>query len=110
MKPFLLFAFIQWIFGKMFSKVIKLNKKFRNALEDEPGLAVFGWIVGTIISMAVVSLLGAAFIDSGARFGQFMLAQISIAVLYLTVNGVTIMYKAFKQDRQELFNKLKDTE
>jgi hypothetical protein len=109
MKPFLLIAFVRWIFGKMFSKVIKLNEIFRETLQEAPWLAVLAWIPGTMMFVGAVSFLGMGFIDTDEQMGLFVLAQIAIAVLYLVVNGVTIMYEAFKQDRKELFNVLKDT-
>ncbi len=109
MKPFLLIAFVRWIFGKVFSSVIELNEKFRDLLREAPWIAVFAWITGTIMFIAVVSLFGMGYVDTSDQLGQFLLAQISIAVLYLAVNGVTIMYEAFKRDREELFNVLKDT-
>jgi hypothetical protein len=59
--------------------------------------------------MSVVSLVGLNYVDTSEQLGQFLLAQIAIAVLYLVVNGVTIMYEAFKRDREELFNMLKET-
>jgi hypothetical protein len=107
MKIRLLFAFVRWIFSKMFSKVLKLDETFRDTLREETGLAVFFWVVGTVCSIGVVSLLGAGFIDTAAQFGWFILAQLGVSFLYLVVNGVAIMYEAFKRDRQELFNVLK---
>jgi hypothetical protein len=59
--------------------------------------------------MSVVSLVGLNYVDTSEQLGQLFLAQIAIAVLYLAVNGVTIMYEAFKRDREELFDVLKDT-
>ena len=109
MKPFLLIAFVRWIFGKMFSKVIKLNEIFRETLQEAPWLAVLAWIPGTMMFVGAVTLLGMGFIDTDEQMGLFVLAQFAIAVLYLAVNGVTIMYEAFKQDREELFDVLKDT-
>ncbi len=109
MKPFLLIAFVRWVFSKMFSNVIELNETFRDLLRETPWIAVFAWIVGTIVFMGAVSLLGMGYIDTAEQMGQFLLAQIAIAVLYLVVNGVTIMYEAFKRDREELFNVLKET-
>jgi hypothetical protein len=109
MKPFLLFAFIRWIFSKMFSNAIKLNETFRELLRETPWIAVYAWIVGTIMFVGAVTLLGMGFIDTPEQMSLFVLAQFAIAVLYLAVNGVTIMYEAFKQDREELFNILKDT-
>jgi hypothetical protein len=109
MKPFLLIAFVRWVFGKMFSGAIELNETFRELLRETPWIAVFAWIVGTIVFMSVVSLVGLHYVDTSEQLGQLFLAQIAIAVLYLAVNGVTIMYEAFKRDREELFNVLKDT-
>lgn len=107
MKPFLLLAFVRWIFSKVISKVLKLNRQFRSTLRQEPGIAIFFWIMGTICSIGIISLLGAVFIDTAQQFGWFILAQLGVAFLYLVVNGIAIMYEAFKRDRQELFNVLK---
>ena len=110
MKPFLLIAFVRWIFGKMFSNVTELNETFRELLRETPWLAVLAWIPGTMMFVGAVTLLGMGFIDTPEQMGLFVLAQFAIAVLYLLVNGVTIMYESFKQDREELFNVLKDTQ
>jgi hypothetical protein len=108
MKPFLLFAFIRWIFSKIVSNVADTNTRFRCSLRRETGLALFAWLILTVIFMTVITGIGAIFIDSPAQLGWFVLAQFAVSVLYLSINGVTIMYEAFKQDRQELFNILKD--
>jgi hypothetical protein len=108
MKPFLFVAFVRWIFSKIVSNVSDANIEFRRMLRRETGLAVAAWCIVTIIILTVISSLGAIFIDTAEQFGRFVLAQFAIAVLYLVVNGVTIMYEAFKRDRQELFNILKD--
>lgn len=109
MKPFLFVAFVRWIFSKMFSKILELNESFRRTLRYEPGFAIFFWMIGSMVVMTVVSMIGAGFIDTAEQFGWFVLTQISIAVFYLAVNGITIMYEAFKRDREELFNILKDS-
>jgi hypothetical protein len=111
MKPFLFVAFIRWIFSKIVSNVSDANAEFRRMLRHETGLAVFAWCIVTVIFMTVVTLLGSfTFIDTAAQLGWFVLVQFAISVLYLLINGVTIMYEAFKRDREELFNILKDTQ
>jgi hypothetical protein len=110
MKPFLFVAFIRWIFSKIVSNVSDFNEEFRRMLRHETGLAVAAWCIITVIFMTVVTSIGAIiFIDTAEQLGWFVLAQFVIAVLYLLINGVTIMYEAFKRDREELFNMLKDT-
>lgn len=109
MKPFVLVAFIRWTFVKVSSKVSEANEKFRDALRYETGLALFAWLVLTVIFITVITFLGLGFIDTSEQLGWFILAQFVISLLYLSINGVTIMYEAFKRDRQELFNILKDS-
>ena len=104
-----MFAFVRWIFSKIVSNVADANAEFRRMLRHETGLALFAWLILTVIFMTVVTLLGSIFIDTAEQLGWFVLAQFVIAVLYLLINGVTIMYEAFKRDREELFNMLKDT-
>ena len=109
MKPFLLIAFVRWIFSKIVSNVSDANAEFRRSLRHEKGLAIFVWLILTVIFMTVVTLLGSVtFIDTAEQLGWFVLAQFIISVLYLLINGVTIMYEAFKRERHELFNILKD--
>jgi hypothetical protein len=111
MKPFLFVAFIRWIFSKIVSNVSDANAKFRRMLRHETGLAaVVVWFMVTMAFMGAVTLLGMGFIDTAEQLGLFVLAQFVISVLYLLINGVTIMYEAFKRDREELFNILKDTQ
>jgi succinate dehydrogenase/fumarate reductase cytochrome b subunit len=109
MKIRLLFAFIRWIFSKIVSNVSDANTQFRRSLRRETGLALFAWLILTVIFMTVITAIGSVtFIDTAEQLGWFVLAQFVISVLYLVVNGVTIMYEAFERDRQELFNILKD--
>jgi hypothetical protein len=109
MKLRLMFAFIRWIFSKIVSNVADANAEFRRSLRRETGLALFAWIILTVIFMTVITAIGSVtFIDTAEQLGWFVLAQFVISVLYLVVNGVTIMYEAFERDRQELFNILKD--
>lgn len=108
MKPFLLFAFVRWIFSKIVSNVADANAEFRRTLRHETALALFAWLILTVIFMAVITFIGAIYIDTTKQLGWFVLVQFLISVLYLSINGVTIMYEAFKRDRSELFNILKD--
>jgi uncharacterized membrane protein len=102
-----MFAFILWIFSKIVSNVADANKEFRRMLRHETGLALIAWLILTVIFMTVITVIGAIFIDSPAQLGWFVLAQFTVSVLYLLTNSITIMYEAFKRDRQELFNVLK---
>ena len=109
MKIRLMFAFVRWIFSKIVSNVSDANAEFRRMLSHETGLALFAWLILTVIFMTVVTSIGAIiFIDTAEQLGWFVLAQFVISVLYLVINGVTIMYEAFERDREELFNILKD--
>jgi hypothetical protein len=107
MKIRLMFAFVRWIFSKIVSNVSDFNAEFRRMLRHETGLALFAWLILTVIFMAVVTSIGAIFIDTAEQLGWFVLAQFAVSVLYLLTNSITIMYEAFKRDRQELFNVLK---
>jgi len=109
MKLRLMFAFVRWIFSKIVSNVSDANTEFRCLFRREPVLAFLAWCIVTVIFMTVVTLLGSIiFIDTAEQLGWFLLAQLAISALYLLVNGVTIMYEAFKRERRELFNILKD--
>jgi hypothetical protein len=108
MKIRLLVAFVRWIFSKIVSNVADANSEFRRSLRLEPVLALFAWLILTVIFMTVITVIGAIFIDSPAQLGWFVLAQFTVSVLYLLTNSITIMYEAFKRDRHELFNILKD--
>ena len=105
MKIRLMFAFIGWIFRKIISNVADANAEFRRMLRHETGLALIAWLILTVIFMTVVTSIGAIiFIDTAEQLGWFVLAQFVISVLYLLINGVTIMYEAFERERQELID------
>jgi hypothetical protein len=105
MKLRLMFAFVRWIFSKIVSNVSDANAEFRRMLRHETGLALIAWLILTVIFMTVVTSIGAIiFIDTAEQLGWFVLAQFVISVLYLLINGVTIMYEAFERERQELID------
>lgn len=105
-----LFAFIKWVFVQIGKGLYKQHRHFRRGLEDETGLHIFIWFVLSLLSSlaAMLILVG---IQSATGINipvQVWFTYIAGCVVYLVYNGVSIMYNAFKAERAELFETIKN--
>ena len=107
MKTFIIPSFIGWILKKIANSVIGTNSTFRSVLREEPWLALVMWLCCSMMLFLVYIFVMMLFIDTNDDALMFILIYLAGAFLYLAVNGVSVMYEAFKEERQELFNVLR---
>lgn len=103
-------AFIGWIFKNIGRGLVELNDEFRVALRRETGLALFMWfIVSLISSLAVMLLLAGIQHVTGFNIPvQVWFAYMWACVIYLIYTSFSLMYKAFNDERAEIFNTIKN--
>ena len=102
----LTFLFIKWIFKKLFEGLAEHNSEFRYTLRNSPWEAVFFWFLFTFLTMLL--LAGVQFVTKWDVPVQLWFAYIASCVLYLLYTGFSIMYNAFKRERAELFETIKN--
>ena len=107
MRPFIITSFVGWILKKIADSRVEYNRSFRNLLSRESWFAILIWFFFSLALFFPYMLIMMPFIDTNDQALVFLLIYIAITVLYLAVNGFSIMYKAFKEERQELFNILR---
>lgn len=103
-------AFIKWIFKKSFEGVIEWNEDFRRLLRNEAPLGIFLWFIISLISTIGVLLLcvGIQFI-TGLNIPMLTLfVYMGLCVVYLLYTAFSLMYNAFKAERAELFETIKN--
>ena len=108
MKVF--FAFVRWTFSKIGEGLVNTNRKFRYTLQDETPLGIFIWFAVSLLSSFVVmlALFGIQYVTGINIPVQVWFAYIWACVLYLLYTGISLMYNAFKAERAELFEIIKN--
>ena len=106
----LTFLFIKWIFKKLFEGLAEHNSEFRYTLRNSPWEAVFFWFLFTFLTsiLTMLMLAGVQFVTKWDVPVQLWFAYIASCVLYLLYTGFSIMYNAFKRERAELFETIKN--
>ena len=106
----LMFAFIKWIFSKLGESLIESHQSFRRGLRREPGIHVVGWFFFSLLSSILVMLIlvGVQYVTGLQIPVQLWLSYVAGCVIYLIFTAVNIMYNAFKEERRELFETIKN--
>ena len=108
MRTFL--AFIKWIFVKVGEGLVGVHEGFKYELRNNTGMAIFAWfIVSFLTTIATLLILGA--IQHFGRIDvpvEIWFMYIASCVFYLLYTGINIMYNAFKAERAELFETIKN--
>jgi hypothetical protein len=110
LKFFVLKAFASWVIEKLFAKLFKLIKTFRRTLKQEPGLALVAWLTISTMLIAVGTFIGAMFLDTTHGLSWLITIEFFVAFVFLAVNVVLVLFEAFKRERLELFDIIKDTQ
>jgi len=107
MKLHLILPFINFLFRKAFSGVFSLNRKYRREMENHSGLAIFVGLVCSVLFVLVSAVTGALLFDTtGFRLG--FISSICVAVSYVVYTFFSIQFNNFLEERQELFDVIKD--
>ena len=104
------FLFIKWIFRNLFNKISEKNNDFRYTLRNSPWEAIFFWFMFTFLTSILTMLLlaGVQFVTGWDVPVQVWFTYIASCVFYLLYTGFSIMYNAFKAERAELFETIKN--
>ena len=108
MRYHLIWPFIGYLLRKMFSGVIKLNRRYRREMENHSGLALFiGCICGLVFVIAT-SLIGMLVVGDSHMLKYVFLSSVIGTVLYIVYTFFSIQFNNFLEERQELFDIIKD--
>lgn len=105
-----LFLFIGWIFMKATEGIRNTNDGYREFMRDQPWGGIIVGLLLTVVSFIVLSLVTVLIATSyGVRpenwvFMLYLIPQVS----YIIYTGVSLMYNAFKAERAELFETIKN--
>ena len=107
MRTFL--AFIKWILANIGQGILGFHKGFKRDLSREPGVAIVAWFfISLLSSLAMLIILGGIQYLGVINIPvQVWFAYILGCVFYLLYTGTVVMYNAFKAERAELFNTIK---
>lgn len=108
MRYHLILPFIGYLFRKMFSGVFKLNRKYRREMESNPGLAVFIGIICSILFVLGTTLISSCFLSDGYDVRSVAIASCAGSVIYIVFTFFNIQFNNFLEERQELFDVIKD--
>jgi hypothetical protein len=103
-------SFIKWTLVKIGEGLHDFHRGFKRDLAREPGMALVAWFFLSLLSSIVMLLvLGGIQHFIGIDIPvQVWLAYIMGCVIYLLYTGINIMYTAFKAERAELFETIKN--
>ena len=108
MKLHLILPFIGYLLRKMFSGVIRLNRTYRREMENHSGLAVFIGCICGLIFVIGTTLLGMLIIGDSPMLKYLFLSSIIGAVLYIVYTFFSVQFNDFLEERQKLFDIIKD--
>jgi hypothetical protein len=103
-------SFISWILAKIGQGLNDFHRGFKRDLTREPGIALIAWFVISLVSsMVLLLVLGGIQYFVGINIPvQVWFAYILGCVIYLLYTSVNLMYNAFKAERAELFETIKN--
>ena len=106
----LAFAFIKWILANMFSRIRETDTEFRYTLQHRPWEAVFFWFIISLLTSVVTLILlaGLQYVTGFDIPVQIWFGYMISCVIYLLYTGFSVMYNAFKAERAELFETIKN--
>ena len=109
MRYHLVLPFIGWLFKKTFSGVFKLNKNYRREMCRNPGLGLFIGAICSLLFVAAVTIVSVIF-SNGTRdvITYSFLSAAFISVSYVLGTFFSILFEDFLEERQELFDMIKD--
>lgn len=108
MRYHLILPFIGYLFRKTFSGVFKLNRKYRREMESNPGLAIFLGTICSVLFVIVTTLISSCFLSDIYDVRNVAFTSIASAVIYIVYTFFNIQFNNFLEERQELFDVIKD--
>ena len=108
MRFHLILPFFGYLFRKSFSGVFSLNKKYRREMEKNPGLMIFVGALCGLLFVAVTSIIGAMLAPETYQVKYVFFTAIASAVTYILYTFFSIQFNNFLEERQELFDVIKD--
>lgn len=103
-------AFVMWIFAQMGKGLQEQHRHFVRGLKHETGLHIFVWCFVSLISSLVVFciLMGFQSLTGISVPVELWFTYVIGCVVYLVYTGFSLMYTAFKAERRELFETIKN--
>jgi len=90
--------------------LMRQHRKYREMLVDETPLALFAWIVSSAISsLLFLIIFGGLSALLEVRIPiQVWFGYMATCLFYLLYTGFSVMYNAFKAERAQLFETIKN--
>lgn len=108
MRTHLILPFIGYLLRKTFSGVIKINKEYRRGMDHNPALMIFAGSVCSLLFVAVTTIIAVLLLDEKVFVKTAFFGSIVVAVGYVTFTFFSILFNKFLDERQELFEMIKD--
>lgn len=107
MKLHLILPFIGYLFKEMFSSIVYSAIRYRRLMQRDFGFSIFVGCALTMLFTAVITLISAAFFEMPIVRNIFF-AVPALCVTFMVYTGLSIMFNNFLEERQRLFNIIKD--
>jgi hypothetical protein len=106
----LILAFFKWVVISLFEKLRTAHHNLAYSLEHNTGETLFFWMLMAMVATMVNLLLAGAVVfitDTKLSAGWIFVFALTMLV-HLVYTGISVMFKCFKRDRAELFEKIKN--
>lgn len=108
MKLHLILPFIGFLLKKIFSGVFKIHRRYRDTMEDSPGLALFAGTMCSLLFVMFSSLISMMAFQEILPIKYTFVASVIVSLSYVCYMFFSMQFKNFLDERKELFDIIKD--
>ena len=108
MRLHLVLPFIGYLFRKMFSGVFALHKKFRREMDRNTALSILLGFLCIILFTAITTVISSAFLPEPHQVRYVLMIDVIGGISYMVYTFFSIQFSNFLEERQELFDVIKD--
>jgi hypothetical protein len=99
-----------WCLDKLLAKLIGFHFDFAKELGRETGFVIFFWMLATAGVSVIMGLAGGIYFTSPEIGVATALGCIKFSCAYLLFTVITIAFKSFTREREEIMKRLRETE
>lgn len=108
MRVHLVLPFIGFLLKKVFSGVFRIHRRYRETMEDSPGLAMFAGTMCSIGFVMVATFISMMAFQEISPIKYTIVASAVVAFSYICYMFFSMQFKNFLDERKELFDIIKD--
>lgn len=103
-------SFLKWIVINLFQSIVERHREFERDLRYRTVETSIFFVLFSIITSLCLFLViaGVVFAFDMRPSAPILLTPVVMCFTYYVITGVNLMYRTFKQERAELFEKIKN--